>query len=94
MLRLDWLVRSHRRVSVGACRNPVWVVTHKVLQSSFFWPILFRDVARYVKSYDQCQRKRSISRRHEMPLHNILEVEICNFGDQVHGAIPTMEISI
>ena len=27
MLRLDWLVRSHRRVSVGASRNPIWVVT-------------------------------------------------------------------
>ena len=23
MLRLDWLVRSHRRVSVGASRGPV-----------------------------------------------------------------------
>ena len=30
MLRLDWLVRSHRRESVGVSRNPVWVVTlHK-----------------------------------------------------------------
>ena len=27
---LDWLVRSHRRVSVGASRNPVLVVTNLV----------------------------------------------------------------
>ena len=26
-LGLDWLVRSHRRVSVGASRDPIWVVT-------------------------------------------------------------------
>ena len=25
---LDWLVRSHRRVSVGASRGPIWVVTN------------------------------------------------------------------
>ena len=27
---LDWLVRSHRRVSVGASRGPIWVVTNLV----------------------------------------------------------------
>ena len=24
---LDWLVRSHRRINVGATRGPIWVVT-------------------------------------------------------------------
>ena len=27
---LDWLVRSHRRVSVGASLDPIWVVTNLV----------------------------------------------------------------
>ena len=49
---------------------------HKVLQSGFFWHTLFKDVALFVKGCDQCQRMDTISRRHEMSLNNILEVEI------------------
>ena len=49
---------------------------HKVLQSGFFWPTLFKDVMLFVKRCDQCQRMGTISRRHETPLRNILEVEI------------------
>ena len=26
-LGLDWLVSSHKRISVGASRGPIWVVT-------------------------------------------------------------------
>ena len=49
---------------------------HKVLQSGFFWPSLFKDSIAFVKGCDKCQRLGTISRRHEMPLSNILEVEI------------------
>ncbi|XP_049381171.1 uncharacterized protein LOC125845671 [Solanum stenotomum] len=49
---------------------------HKVFQSGFFWPNLFKDIALFVKGCDQCQRMGPISKRHEMPLSNILEVEI------------------
>ena len=47
----------------------------KVLQSGFFWPNIFRDAYAYVMSCDQCQRVGNISRRHEWPLNNIMEVE-------------------
>lgn len=50
--------------------------TYKVLQSGLFWPTLFKDSFAFVKYCDQCQKVGSISRRHEMPMNNILEVEI------------------
>ena len=50
--------------------------TTKVLQSGFYWPTLFKDAYTYVKAYDACQKMGNISRRNEMPLNNILEVEL------------------
>ena len=55
----------------GAQRTAV-----KVLQSGFFWPTLFKDAYAYVLSCDRCQRVGNISRRHEWPLNNIMEVKI------------------
>ncbi|WMV38314.1 hypothetical protein MTR67_031699, partial [Solanum verrucosum] len=51
-------------------------IVHKVLQSSFFWPSLFKDSIAFVKGCDKCQRLGTISKRHKMSLSNILEVEI------------------
>ena len=48
----------------------------KVLQSGFYWPNLFKDSHLFVMQCDRCQRVGNISRRHEMPLTNILEVEL------------------
>jgi len=48
----------------------------KVLQSGFYWPNIFKGSHAYVKHYDKCQRTGSISRRNEIPLQNILEVEV------------------
>ena len=48
----------------------------KALQSGFFWPTLFKDAYAYILSCDRCQQVSNISRRHEWPLNNILEVEI------------------
>ena len=48
----------------------------KVLQSGYYWPTLFKDAHEYVKTCDRCQRCGNISQRHEMPLNNILEVEL------------------
>lgn len=50
--------------------------TQKVLQSRFFWPTLFRDDIAYVREYGQFHRMGTISRRHEIPLNNILQMEI------------------
>ena len=46
--------------------------THKILQSGFYWPTIFKDFFEWVKLCDQCQRRGNISRRHEMPLQGIL----------------------
>jgi hypothetical protein len=48
----------------------------KVLQSGFYWPTLFRDAHNFVRNCDRCQRTGNISRRHEMPLNNIFQVEL------------------
>ena len=50
--------------------------THKILQSSFYWPALFKDCFEWVKNYDKCQRMGNISRRNETPLQGILVVQI------------------
>ena len=46
----------------------------KVLKSGFYWPTLFKDAHSFVLAYDWCQR--NFSRRNEMPLDTILEVEL------------------
>ncbi|KAK9008818.1 hypothetical protein V6N11_080296 [Hibiscus sabdariffa] len=48
----------------------------KILQSGFYWPTLFKDAHTFAKACDRCQRTGNISRRNEMPLQNILEVEL------------------
>ncbi|KAK8995452.1 hypothetical protein V6N11_069883 [Hibiscus sabdariffa] len=48
----------------------------KILQSGFYWPTLFKDAHVFAKAGDRCQRTGNISRRNEMPLQNILEVEL------------------
>ena len=50
----------------------------KVLESGFYWPNLFKDAHRYVSMCDRCQHTGNISRRHEMPLNNIL---VCDLFD-------------
>ncbi|XP_075079983.1 uncharacterized protein LOC142165301 [Nicotiana tabacum] len=48
----------------------------KVLESGLYWPTLFKDAHAWVKSCDECQRTGNISRRHEMPMTTIQEVEV------------------
>ncbi|KAL8158070.1 hypothetical protein AgCh_002688 [Apium graveolens] len=61
----------------------------KVLQSGFFWPSLFKDAYAYVVRCDRCQRVGNISRRSEMPLKNILEVELFDvWGIDFMGPFP------
>ncbi|XP_022843126.1 uncharacterized protein LOC111366645 [Olea europaea var. sylvestris] len=49
-------------------------IAAKVLQSDFYWPNLFKDCYAFVKICDCCQRTGNISRHHELPLTNMLEV--------------------
>lgn len=50
--------------------------TAKVLQSGFYWPALFKDAHALIAACDRCHRSGNISRWNEMPLQNILEVEL------------------
>ncbi|KAJ9560618.1 hypothetical protein OSB04_005778 [Centaurea solstitialis] len=61
----------------------------KVLQSGFFWPTLFKDAFEFVKSCDACQRTGNLPQRNEMPLNNILEVELFDvWGIDFMGPFP------
>ena len=48
---------------------------HKVLQSGFYWPTLFKDARKFVLSCEECQRIGNIIRRQEMPrIGNIIHL--------------------
>ena len=49
---------------------------HKILQSGFYWPTIFRDCAEWVNLCDRCQKIRNISRINEMALRGLLVVQI------------------
>ena len=53
--------------------------TARVLQVGFFWPSIFKDAHTHVLHCDQCQRIEGISRRNEMSLQNIIELEVFNY---------------
>ncbi|KAK9035209.1 hypothetical protein V6N11_077257 [Hibiscus sabdariffa] len=62
----------------------------KILQSGFYWPTLFKDAHTFAKACDRCQRTGNISRRNEMPLQNILEVELFDvWGIDFMGPFPS-----
>ncbi|XP_021748087.1 uncharacterized protein LOC110713944 [Chenopodium quinoa] len=62
----------------------------KILQCGFYWPSMFKDVWGVVKACDRCQRTGNILRRSEMPLNNILELEIFDvWGIDFMGPFPT-----
>nr|KYP31657.1 hypothetical protein KK1_047906 [Cajanus cajan] len=64
--------------------------TTKVLQSGFYWPNLFKDAYEHCKRCDKCQRTGTISKRHELPLQNILEVEVFDcWGIDFIGPLPS-----
>ncbi|XP_070029572.1 uncharacterized protein [Nicotiana sylvestris] len=50
----------------------------KVLSCGFYWPTLYKDVSELVKHCDECQRAGGISKKNEMPLTTILEIDICD----------------
>jgi len=61
-----------------------------VLQSGFYWPMLFKNAYVHVKACDACQRMGNISRRNEIPLNNILEVELFDvWGIDFMGPFPS-----
>jgi len=64
--------------------------TAKVLQSGFYWPTLFKDAYAHCKYCEECQKTGRISRRNEMPLQSILEVEVFDcWGIYFVGPFPS-----
>ena len=62
---------------------------HKILQSGFYWPTIFRDCAEWVKLCDRCQKIGNISSRNEMPLKGIMVVQIFDvWGIDFMGPFP------
>ncbi|XP_050117637.1 uncharacterized protein LOC126595360 [Malus sylvestris] len=62
----------------------------KVLQSGFYWPTLFKDAHHFAMTCDRCQRTGNLSSRSQMPLQNILEVELFDvWGIDFMGPFPT-----
>ena len=48
----------------------------KVLESDFYWPILFKDAYLFYKSCDKCQKVGNVSHRDHMPQNPILICEV------------------
>jgi hypothetical protein len=64
-------------------------IAPKVLQSGFYWPSLFKDAFLFCSSCDRCQRTSNISSRNQMPLQNILVVELFDvLGIDFMGPFP------
>ena len=62
---------------------------HKILQSRFYWPTIFKDCFEWVKLCDQCQRMGNISKRNQMPLQGILVVQLFDvWGMDFMGPFP------
>ena len=62
---------------------------HKILQSGFYWPTIFKDCFEWVILCDRCQRIGNISKRHEMPLQGILVVQLFDvWGMDFMGPFP------
>ena len=62
----------------------------KVLQSSFYWPSLFKEAHQMCRVCDRCQNLGKLSRRHIMPLNPILVVELFDvWGIDFMGPFPT-----
>ena len=62
----------------------------KVLQSSFYWPYIFKDSYAMCRSCDRCQRLGKLSRRNMMSLNLILVVDLFDvWGIDFMGPFPT-----
>ena len=63
--------------------------SNKILQSGFYWPTIFKDAHHFYTECLQCQEVLNISKRDEMPMRPIHEVEIFDlWGIDCMGASP------
>ncbi|XP_070034227.1 uncharacterized protein [Nicotiana tomentosiformis] len=66
-----------------ACQSSPYGAQHggartagKVLSCGFYCPTLYKDASDLVKHYDECQRADGISKKNDVPLTTILEIDI------------------
>nr|GFA92396.1 reverse transcriptase domain-containing protein [Tanacetum cinerariifolium] len=64
------LKACHKGPSGG--HQSVNLTTKKVFDAGFFWPSIYRDAHKMIKTCDICQRQGKISQRDEMP-HNTVD---------------------
>ena len=69
------ILEASHASQVGGHHAGDWTAK-KVLQSGYYWPLLFKDAYEFVRRCDQCQRQGSILKHHEMPMSKMLEVEL------------------
>ena len=64
----------------------------KILQSGFYWPTIFKDAHRFYTECLQCQAALNISKRDEMPMRPILDLEFFDlWGIDFMGPFPPSE---
>ena len=51
-------------------------IAHKIFQCGYYWLIIQQDAVDLVRNCDVCQRQGAISRRNELPMTPILQVEL------------------
>ena len=69
-------------------------IAHKILQSGFYWPSIFKDCFEWVKLCDQCQRMGNIIKRHEMPLQGILWCNFLMYGEWISWGLFQLHLKI
>ncbi|XP_070025923.1 uncharacterized protein [Nicotiana sylvestris] len=72
---------------LGACHSSPYGDHHsgartatKIVSCGFYSPTLYKDASELVKRCDECQRACGISKKNEMPLTSILEIDIFMCG--------------
>ena len=61
----------------GPCGGhfPDHMTGHKVLQTGYYWPSIFKDAKKFVQACDSCQRMGCLGQSDEIPLHSQLVIE-------------------
>ncbi|XP_070041190.1 uncharacterized protein [Nicotiana tomentosiformis] len=74
---------EEQHVILDACHSSPYGGHHggarteiKVLSYGFYWPTLYKNASNMVKRCDECQRADRISKKNEIPLTTILEIDI------------------
>jgi hypothetical protein len=76
-VREDEIVEILRSCHDGPCGGNDFDkrTTYKVSHSSYYWTNIFKDVTKYVRSCDSCQRIGRPTSIDEMPLHTQVRIE-------------------